>query len=128
MSDAENVDEIISFENKGFGNVLRKAREKKGLSLADVGSELRLDEAIIYALENQHLDKLPEPAYVCGYIRNYARFMELEVDNLVDSFKKDVSLKSNLTSVNSISQALEKKQEKRTALFLFFLVVVLAFG
>ncbi len=128
MSEIENVDEIISLENLGFGNILRNEREKKGLSHSDVGKELHLDESIVSAIENNNLDKLPEPAYVCGYIRNYARFMELDPEPLVKIYKKDVSLKSNLTSVNSISQALEKKQEKRTVFFLIFLVVLLAMG
>ncbi|MFK5892096.1 MAG: DUF4115 domain-containing protein [Pseudomonadota bacterium] len=128
MSEVETVDEIISLENLGFGNILRNAREKKGLSLADVGRELRLDESIIYAIENHNLEQLPEPAYVCGYIRNYSRLMEIEAKPLLDNFKQDVSLKSNLSSVNSIGRTIEKKHEKRTVFFLLFLVTLLAVG
>jgi cytoskeleton protein RodZ len=128
MSEVETVDEIISLENIGFGNTLRNAREKKGLSLADVGIELHLDESIIYAIENHNLEQLPEPAYICGYIRNYARLMQIDAEPLLESFKQDISLKSNLSSVNTIGRTLDKKHDKRTVLFLLFLIMLLTVG
>jgi len=127
MSEAENIDEIISLE-LGYGTVLRNAREKKGLSLIDVCTELRLTEGVIYAIENQNFEQLPEPAYVCGYIRNYARYMEIDAKPLIDNFKQSMPLKSKLSSCNSVGQTLEKNQEKRTGFFLFFLILLLAVG
>jgi len=127
MSEDENVEEITSLE-LGYGNILRNAREKKGLSLIDVCTELRLTEGVVYAIENQNFEQLPEPAYVCGYIRNYARFMQIEAEPLIANFKQSMPFQSKLRSTNSIGQTLEKNQEKKTVLFMFFLIVLLAVG
>jgi cytoskeleton protein RodZ len=128
MSEEKNVEDIISSESLGFSNILRKAREQKGMSLADVGAELHLHESVIYAIENNNLDKLPEPAYVCGYIRNYARFMGIDPVPLVNNFKETSKIEPKLNSVTSVSRKLERKEEKRSVFFLLFLVILLFLG
>ena len=92
MSDLENVDTIVASKDESFGGILKLEREKKGLSIDDVCDDLHLDKKIIYALENHNLEDLPEPAFVCGYIRNYARFLKLQPEPIVEDFKKEVSL------------------------------------
>ena len=65
------------------GDVLRKAREALGLSLEEVASELRLSAYQIRALEKDDYDDLPGATYVRGYLRAYARLLNLNEERIV---------------------------------------------
>jgi cytoskeletal protein RodZ len=67
-----------------IGQVLREAREARGLTLAEVHSELRIGENFLQALEEGFYDALPTPVHLRGYLRNYARFLDLDPAPLLD--------------------------------------------
>ena len=60
------------------GEQLRKARVGYGWSLQDVAANLNLDVDVVRALESGDYAGLPEPAFIRGYLRAYARLMELD--------------------------------------------------
>lgn len=90
-SEQEELKDIIASREDGFGHRLKTARKEKNLSTLDVARELRLDEKTILALESEDHNRLPASAFVCGYIRNYAKFMHLQPEPLVDYYKKEIS-------------------------------------
>ncbi len=59
------------------GSVLRMGREKKGLSRLQLSRQLRLPTTVVDYIENDQLDRLA-PIYRRGYIRNYARQVDLD--------------------------------------------------
>jgi len=67
------------------GTILRRAREDKGLEQIEIARDLKLDVHLIDALERGELHKLP-PVYTAGYIRAYAKRVDLEPDELVSEF------------------------------------------
>ena len=69
-----------------WGNKLREVRQAEGIALRDVAADLHLDLALLEALENEELDKLPSPSFVKGYIRSYARLLDMPADDLVKAF------------------------------------------
>lgn len=69
----------------GIGPRLAAAREAKGLSTAEVASKLRLGVRQVEALEAEAFEQLPGEVFVRGFIRNYARFLELDPDELLPS-------------------------------------------
>ena len=69
----------------GPGQRLLAAREAAGLSREEVATRLRLRLELIRALEEDDYDALPPPAFVSGYLRSYARLLDLPVDEIVDS-------------------------------------------
>ena len=62
----------------GPGSILRAAREAAGLERAQVARSLNLEKNIVEALESDDVERLPEPAYVKGYLRAYARLLDLD--------------------------------------------------
>jgi cytoskeletal protein RodZ len=66
-----------------IGAVLRAARNQHKLPIEQVAKELRLDARIIAAIENDDQTALPEPIFVQGYLRSYARLVGLPADDLV---------------------------------------------
>jgi len=73
---------------EGPGRRLRKARESRGLSREEAADELRLDLRHVRALEEDDYENLPPPAFVIGYLRNYARLLELPEQEIIESFEK----------------------------------------
>ncbi len=69
-----------------LGELLTRAREKLSLSQKDIASRLNLKEEIISALDANDFDKLPAPTYVRGYIRSYARAVNLNADSLINIY------------------------------------------
>ena len=67
------------------GRILRRAREAKGLEQIEIARELKLDVALIDALERGDLHRLP-PVYAAGYIRAYAKRVDLAPDELVSEY------------------------------------------
>lgn len=67
----------------GPGQRLRLAREAAGLSREEVSTRLRLRLELIRALEEDDYAHLPPLAFVSGYLRSYARLLELPAEELV---------------------------------------------
>ncbi|WP_172600372.1 RodZ domain-containing protein [Sulfurivermis fontis] len=67
----------------GPGQRLRLAREAAGLSREEVSTRLRLRLELIRALEEDDYAHLPPVAFVSGYLRSYARLLELPAEELV---------------------------------------------
>lgn len=73
---------------KEMGEVLRKAREEKGLSLADVQEKLMIRVKYLKALEEGDESSLPEEVYVKGFLKSYARFLDLDPKPLLDEYDR----------------------------------------
>jgi len=73
------------------GQILRQARERLGLEQKDISSKLNLQVETIDAVENDAAEKLPAPTYVRGYIRSYARMVQLNGDELIKLYENDAA-------------------------------------
>lgn len=70
-----------------LGNILREAREMKGLTLSDVQDEIRINSRYLHALEAGDYALLPTAVHARGFLRNYARFLELDPRPLLERFE-----------------------------------------
>lgn len=70
-----------------IGNQLRETRLAKGLTLQDVEEATKIRVKYIDALEKEQFDLLPGKVYVIAFLRNYARFLGINDDDLVQQFK-----------------------------------------
>ena len=70
-----------------IGGVLAYARREKDLSIAFVAAELRIPKAYIQAIENCDYDSLPGVAYIPGYIRSYAKLLDIDSEPLVTAYR-----------------------------------------
>lgn len=66
-----------------IGAALRQAREARGESLGDVAHALKLNPRQVEAIEQERFDLLPGKAFVRGFVRNYARHVGLDAEQLV---------------------------------------------
>jgi len=71
-----------------IGEVLQRAREDMGATLEDVEKETKIRRKYIIALEKDNFDVLPGRVYVRGFLRNYARFLGMDGEALVNQYNE----------------------------------------
>jgi cytoskeletal protein RodZ len=75
-------------ETANFGSVLREARERRAISLADVARKTKLSKASLALLEEGRLEDLPPDVFVRGFIRSYARSVGLRESEPLGLFEQ----------------------------------------
>jgi cytoskeleton protein RodZ len=103
MSDQDNgssADDLI--HQQEFGSRFRIAREAAGFSIYDVSDKLKLTEDIIKALENSQLDVLPASTFTQGYIRSYARLLDLSAEKIINVYTQLLPEKEKPLSARSV--------------------------
>lgn len=73
------------------GYTLRQERERQNLSINDIEEGTSIRALYIEAIENGEYDKLPGAIYTKGFIKNYAKFLEMDVDAVVKEFATDMA-------------------------------------
>src|SRR5207237_9721782 len=69
------------------GAGLREARERQGLSLEQAAAATRIAARHLRALEEEEeFERLPEPVYARGFLREYARFLGLDARPFLDEY------------------------------------------
>lgn len=69
-----------------LGDIMRGERATMGKSLLDVQRELRIKAAYIAAIENSDPDAFDTPGFIAGYVRSYARYLNMDPDVVFATF------------------------------------------
>jgi hypothetical protein len=73
------------FELK-LGDMMRGERATLGKSLLDVQRELRIKASYIAAIENADPESFDTPGFIAGYVRSYARYLNMDPDHAFAAF------------------------------------------
>ncbi len=128
MSDNKTpIDIGNDVEVKGPGQMLRQARINKDLTEQQVAEYLNLRPSLITEFENDIFsDKIPV-TFVRGYLKNYARFVELDVEQVLASFDASNS-KIKAEPMQSFSQTTRQKAENNRLMLIIYLIVFILIG
>lgn len=69
-----------------LGDLMRGERATLGKSLLDVQRELRIKASYIAAIENADPDAFDTPGFIAGYVRSYARYLNMDPDTAFNAF------------------------------------------
>lgn len=72
-----------------LGTRLRQAREGQGLSLAQASVDTRILQQSLTALEEGAFPRLPGDVATRGFIRNYAQYLGLAPDELIELYRRE---------------------------------------
>lgn len=78
----------MSDELRIFGDKLRTAREALDLSLAEVEAATKIRSKFLQGLENGDTDPSLSPMQVNGFLRNYARHLRLNPDEILTEYEQ----------------------------------------
>jgi cytoskeletal protein RodZ len=70
-----------------LSRALQKCRERADLTIEQAAGEMHLPLSVMRALENENFADLPEPPYVRGYLRSYARLSESDPNDLINRYE-----------------------------------------
>lgn len=76
---------------RSVGTVLRDRRFEQGLDEAAVASKLKMRADQLRAIECDDFARLPGPTYAIGFIRAYAKFLGLDSQALIESYREQTN-------------------------------------
>ena len=103
MNDGQDTDVSNSTageDRSSIGRRLAAARKERELDIRVVASELHLDISTIEALEADDMAALPAAIFVKGYLRSYARLVDLPEEEIVSAFNAQTGDPPPLTVVS----------------------------
>ena len=90
-----------------LGDALRGERATLGKSLLDVERDLKIRAAYIAAIEECDIKAFPNTGFVAGYVRSYARYLNLDPDPTFEAFCREANFKG--TDVTTFQQTSKSK-------------------
>ncbi len=69
-----------------FGDELRREREIRGISLREIAEATKVSQRLLEAIENDDYRYLPAPVFTRGFVREYARYLGLDCDEMVSRY------------------------------------------
>ncbi len=79
------MEQVQDTTRPGVGAILREARERMGMSVEEVAIRLKFAPRQIIALEEENFGQLPELAFVRGFVRSYARLLQIDETPLLEA-------------------------------------------
>jgi len=106
-----------------LGEKLRQAREAKGLSLEEVFEKTKLRPSIIESIEGEHWEALPDAVFVRGFLRTYARVLEIDEQGIIGLYE------AGLPKENRPFEAiLTKKRGTKITWVMAVMIILALFG
>jgi cytoskeletal protein RodZ len=72
-----------------LGDILKRAREEKKITLDQVEKATLIKKKYLEALENGNKEKLPDNIYVKNFLKAYADFLNLETEPLIKIYEEE---------------------------------------
>ncbi len=79
----------ISLEIKDIpyrGTSLKQLREQLGIDLKTIAAKTKINPRILESIENEELDRLPAPVYLKGFLKAYARVLNIDPQRLIEGY------------------------------------------
>lgn len=104
---------------KEIGEALKEARENIGISVEEAANDLKLKPSQIENIEDGNKDAFKDVISLKYFIRDYAKYLGLNYEDLVDDFNEflfDYTSRISLDDIKKARKKVEntrKKEEKR---------------
>ena len=105
------------------GEILKKRREELGRDLREISNNLKIRYDYLKALEDGDRESLPAEVYVKGYIREYAKTLDMDTETVLDAYAEQAGLSA--LKENGIPV---EKDSRKTRIKMRYLLIPLLFG
>lgn len=112
-----------------FGETLITARNAKDVTLEKISKDLHIKKEDLEALEKEQWQNLPEPAFVKGFVKSYAQYLDLDHDYVLALYRRAYDPKKNIyknTPLRGVNKSLFKNPIRFAQLAFLLLVIVFA--
>ena len=118
--------EVLAVPRINPGETLRKARESRGWTIAEVAAQLNLTPQRLSQVEQGAFDKLPGHTFARGYVRAYAKLLDVDQNRLVLEFDQFTGSDAAGSSVHSLGRIEEPVSYSQRILRMVSFVLLLA--
>jgi transcriptional regulator with XRE-family HTH domain len=106
-------EEVVTDEAElSVGELLRSTREARGGTLEEASRITRIARNYLVAMEEGRFDKLPNAAYLKGFLRLYAGYLALPPDEIIGRYERFLSqslpLKPGVSPELPVFEAMER--------------------
>lgn len=84
-------------ESLTLGEKLKKLRSDFRMSLSEISKVTKIQVKYLEYLENGEYGKLPADVYVRGFLRSYARYLNIDEQALVKLYERERNIQANLS-------------------------------
>ena len=84
------------------GEILKKRREDLGRDIREIADLLKIKADYLAAIEDDTFAKLPPPVYTMGYIRSYAKYLDVDAESIIHyytDYSKNLSQPEHTTII-----------------------------
>ncbi len=97
---------------KEIGEYLRRERRKNGVGLNEASEDLKINPQLLEAIEEGNFKAFKDIFELKDYVKIYAKYLGLNVDEILDEFNDFIFEKTSKISLDDIKLA--KKNEEKT--------------
>ncbi len=91
-----------------LGKELAKIRLEKKLTIKEIAREIRIEPSIIKKIEKNDFESIGAPVFIKGYLRQYASFIEMDADEVLERYNQLNYKEDTSPIVNNSVQQLSK--------------------
>ena len=102
------------------GEIFKKRREELGVDIKEVSDILKISTEYLSAIEDDIFDKLPVAVYTIGYIRCYAKYLDIAAEPVIINFV------SHLTSPKPSTIIPVFSSRRKVPVYVYAMFVLLA--
>ncbi len=98
---------------KDLGQKLKETREKSGVSIEEAAEDLNIRASQLENIEEGNIKAFKDVFYLKYFIRDYAKYLGLDFDKLVDEFNDFLFDYTSKIPVDAIKGANEKQKTEK---------------
>lgn len=76
------------------GQYLRREREARNVSLAELSRGTRINKAFLEAIERDDFNFFPQRNFIIGFLRGYTRYLGLSAEEVIKRYLRQAELES----------------------------------
>ncbi len=107
---------------ESLGLKLREAREEHNYTLEQIARDTHISRNYLKALEDEDFSEIPGETYVMGFLRNYAEYLSLNPEELVNLYK-NIKIQEQPLPMNELLEGHNRKSPS-----FLFLIIILCLG
>ncbi len=125
MEDLADIEKIVVI---GPGKMLADARKKRALSQQDVADKLNFRVSLVSDIESEQFDKTLPETYNRGYLKNYAKLVDISKEDVLTSYDMLKIDKTEDTEMLSFSKGTVKEAENNLLMWISYLILAILVG
>ena len=124
---SQNDHSLLVDHDDYSGAALRRARQAASVEIETIAAELRIPKNYLHALETEDYDILPGATYGFGYISSYCKFLGIDPQPFLDTYKMRASRMGDKPHYHFPDEVLEPRMSGAMTAMLVVLVLLVGY-